>query len=99
MPNKDTDKKTIDSIIEKANASESGYNEGSADITSSLLKFQDAAKLAVSNAQAAAIDKGTKGTNTNNLTKPSRKGKSRTIIGLAKLQGFMGSTKPKTKLT
>jgi len=99
MPNKDTDKKTIDSIIEKANASESGYNVGSADISSSLLKFQDAAKLAVSNTQAAAIDKGTKDTNTNNLTKPSRKGKSRTIIGLAKLQGFMGSTKPKQKLT
>ena len=46
MADKDN-KKTIDSIIEKANTSKSGYNEGSADISSSLLKFRDVANLAV----------------------------------------------------
>ena len=98
MADKDN-KKTIDSIIEKANTSKSGYNEGSADISSSLLKFRDVANLAVANAQANAISKGTKTNNDDNIKKPSRKGKSRTIIGLAKLQGFMGSTKPKEKLS
>ena len=98
MADKDN-KKTIDSIIDRANQSETGWSSSSADIQSSLIKFQDAAKLAVSNAQAAAIDKGTKKSNTDNITKPSRDNKSRTIIGLAKLQGFMGSTKPKKKLT
>tara|TARA_B100001769_G_C21705094_1_gene388945 strand:+ start:219 stop:518 length:300 start_codon:yes stop_codon:yes gene_type:complete len=99
MPNKDKNKNTIDSIIERANTNDSGYNEGSADISSSLLKFKDAAKLAVSNAQADAIDKGTKKSNDDNITKPSRNGKSRTLIGLARLQGFMGSRKPKQDLT
>lgn len=98
MADKDN-KKTIDSIIEKANTSKSGYNEGSADISSSLLKFRDVANLAVANAQANAISKGTKSNNDDNIKKPSRKGKSRTIIGLAKLQGFMGSTKPKESLS
>tara|TARA_R100001086_G_scaffold104724_2_gene52546 strand:- start:104 stop:400 length:297 start_codon:yes stop_codon:yes gene_type:complete len=98
MADKDN-KKTIDSIIDKANKSTVGYNESSSDIASSLLKFQDAAKLAVSNAQAAAIAKGTKKNNNDNLKKPSRQGKSRTIIGLAKLQGFMGSRKPKQTLS
>jgi len=98
MADKDN-KKTIDSIIEKANTSKSGYNEGSADISSSLLKFRDVANLAVANAQANAISKGTKSNNDDNIKKPSRNGKSRTIIGLAKLQGFMGSTKPKQSLS
>ena len=96
MADKDN-KKTIDSIIDKANTSKIGYTEGSSDVASSLLKFRDAANLAVANAQAHAISKGTKSNNDDNIKKPSRKGKSRTIIGLAKLQGFMGSTKPKQK--
>ena len=87
MADKDN-KKTIDSIIDKANTSKIGYTEGSSDVASSLLKFRDAANLAV-----------TKSNNDDNIKKPSRKGKSRTIIGLAKLQGFMGSTKPKQKLS
>jgi len=98
MADKDN-KKTIDTIIDKANTSKSGYNEGSADINSSLLKFRDVANLAVANAQASAISKGTKKNNNDNIRKPSRNGKSRTIIGLAKLQGFMGSTKPKQSLS
>lgn len=93
------DTKTIQDIIDKANKSESGYNEASSNLQKSLESFRDAANLAIKNKQAQDIDDGTKESNTTNITKPSRTGKSNTIIGLAKLQGFHGFTGAKKKTT
>ena len=93
------DTKTIQDIIDKANESKSGYNEASSNIQKTLESFRDAANLAIKNKQAQDIDDGTKDSNTTNITKPSRTGKSKTIVGLAKLQGFHGFIGAKKKKT
>ena len=92
----DKDTKTIEGIIEQARTNNRGFVQGASELGKKLQEIQDNAKLAIANRNAQAITDGTKNNNSSNMNKPSRTGKSRTLIGLAKLQGFMGSEKKPT---
>jgi len=72
-----------------------GNSPLSAGLKASLASFSDARDTAFKNSQAEAIV-STENSNTKNITKPSRNNASTTLIGLGRLQGFMGASKTKT---
>jgi hypothetical protein len=61
-------------------------------LSNTLASFGDARDTAFKNNQAEAIA-SSENSNSKNITKPSRRNKSNTLIGLAKLQGFRGAKK------
>lgn len=71
-----------------------GNSPLSAGLKASMASFSDARDTAFKNSQAEAIV-STANSNKKNITKPSRNNASTTIIGLGKLQGFMGSRNKK----
>lgn len=87
----DKDKKKLVETTDKVIAGNSPMSE---NLSQSLATFTDARDTAFKNAQAEAIA-STENSNSKNFKKSSRRNKSQTLIGLAKLQGFMGSKRKK----
>ena len=85
----DKDNKNLAQKTESVVLGESPLATG---LSNTLASFADARDTAFKNNQAEAIA-SSENSNSKNITKPSRNNKSNTLIGLAKLQGFMGSKK------